>query len=79
MNYHGGMGIGGYGFQYNEDGEIQQDYDNPKVQQIRDELGEFQYEVEPNHGEFPVQYRPMVELENHAKYDGEWIQGKEVR
>ena len=23
MNYHGGMGIGGYGFQYNEDGEMQ--------------------------------------------------------
>ena len=30
MNYNGGMGMGG--FVYNEDGEIQQDYDNPKVQ-----------------------------------------------
>lgn len=30
MQINAGMGNGGYA--YNEDGEIQQDYDNPKVQ-----------------------------------------------
>ena len=33
---------------------------------------EFDYDEETNHGESPVEYRPMLELENHAKYDGEW-------
>merc|ERR1712224_237971 len=56
-----------------------QDYDNPKVQQIREELGEFDYDEEPNLGNFPVEYRPEIELENHAKYNGEWITGKDVR
>ena len=63
---------------YVHDGEMN-DYDNPKVQQIREELGEFNYEDQENHGEYPVDYRPLVELENHAKYDGEWISGKDVR
>ena len=49
------------------------DYDNPKVQQIREELGEFNYDEETNHGTFPVENRSLVELENHAKYEGEWI------
>ena len=43
MQYNAGMG----GFNY-EDG--QQDYDNQKVQQIRDELGDFDYDEETNHG-----------------------------
>jgi hypothetical protein len=30
MQIHAGMGMGGYN--YNDDGEIQQDYDNQKVQ-----------------------------------------------
>lgn len=42
------------------------------IQQIREELGEFDYDEETNHGEYLVEYRTMVELENHAKYDGEW-------
>lgn len=49
------------------------------MQQIREELGEFDYDEETNHGEYLVEYRTMVELENHAKYDGEWIQGKNIR
>ena len=43
------------------------------MQQIREELGEFDYDMETNHGDYPVEYRPMVELENHARYEGEWI------
>jgi hypothetical protein len=37
MQYNAGM------YQY-EDIENQQDYDNPKVLQIREELGEFDYD-----------------------------------
>lgn len=69
------MGI----YQYDPNAEVADDYDNPKVQQIREELGEFDYDEETNHGEYLVEYRTMVELENHAKYDGEWIQGKNIR
>ena len=67
------------GYGYGMDGEIQQDYDNPKVQQIREELGEFDYDEEPNHGNQPVEYRPMVELENHARYEGDWIVREDIR
>jgi hypothetical protein len=35
-------------------------------------LGDFDYDDDPNHGEHPVEYRPMVVLENHARYEGEW-------
>ena len=34
---------------YGEDGELQQDYDNPKVQEIREELGDFQYDQQQNY------------------------------
>ena len=37
---------------------------------LLNELGEFDYDEETNHGDCPVDYRPMIELENHAKYDG---------
>ena len=50
-----------------------------RIQQIREELGEFAYDEEPNPGPYEVDYRPLVELENHARYDGEWIKGKEIR
>lgn len=64
-------------YQYNED---QQDYDNQKVQDIRNELGEFNYQENTNGaGGDPVEYRPLVELENHARYDGEWIAGEDIR
>jgi len=57
---------------YDGEGELQDNYDNQKVQQIREELGEFDYDEETNPGQLPVEYRPLVELENHARYDGEW-------
>jgi hypothetical protein len=72
MQYNAGMGG------YVHDGDVM-DYDNVKVQQIREELGEFDYDEETNHGDYPVEYRPLVELENHARYDGEWIAGQDVR
>lgn len=48
MYYNAGMGSGQYA--YNEDGELQQDYDNPKVQEIREHLNDFDYDAETNHG-----------------------------
>lgn len=71
------MGMGAH--YYDPEVQVNEDYDNPKVQQIREELGEFDYDEEPNHGDHMTEYRPMVELENHAKYDGEWIQGRDIR
>ena len=65
MQYNAGMG----NFDYNQ----QEDYDNQRVQQIREELGEFDFDAETNHGSFPLDYRPLIELENHARYDGEWV------
>jgi len=35
--------------------------------------------METNHGDYPVEYRPMVELENHARYEGEWIVHGDIR
>ena len=46
MYYHAGMGQ----YEYNEDGDLQQDYDNPKVQEIREHLNDFDYDAETNHG-----------------------------
>lgn len=57
---------------YYNDPNFVQNYDNERVAQIREELGEFNYDEEPNHGQYPVVWRNMVELENHAKYEGEW-------
>ena len=54
------------------DGMNQNNYDNERVAQIREELGEFNYDEDPNHGNYPVVWRNMVELENHARYEGEW-------
>ena len=40
------------GYVYNEDGESEDDYDNQKVQQIREELGEYDNDEETNHGDY---------------------------
>lgn len=71
-----GMGSGGM---YDEDGQLQQDYDNPKVQEIREELGAFDFDASPNNGNEAVEMRQQLELENHARYDGEWIINSKIR
>lgn len=70
MQYNAGMGMGG--FVYDDDGLLQQDYANEKVQEIRHDLGDFAYEQETNQYERTpnVEFRQEVELENHAKYEG---------
>ena len=93
MQYNAGMGMGG--FVYDDDGQLQQDYANEKVQvstflfgcckqnqliilfiqqEIRQDLGDFAYEQETNQYERNpnVEWRQEVELENHAKYEGQW-------
>lgn len=70
------------------DGQLLQDYENTKVlvsdinfilsekvfivQQIRQELGDFDYNDSPNAGEQATEFRPLKELDNRARYEGEW-------
>lgn len=42
-------------------------------------MGEFDYDEVTNQCDDRVEYRPMVELENHARYDGDWIVDKDIR
>lgn len=49
MGRSGGIGMSGnFGQMMSSNGEIVQDYNNEKVLQIRNELGEFEYEEQPN-------------------------------
>lgn len=56
-----------------------QDYENTKVLQIRQELGDFDYNDSPNAGEQATEFRPLKELDNRARYEGEWIVGTQIR
>ena len=70
-----GIGMGGY--TYNQYGEIEVNYDNPQVMSIREELGDFQFDEStqmPN-----LEYKSMVQLDNHARYEGEWLKDSENR
>ena len=59
--------------------EEMENYSNPLVDRIRKQCGEFNYDQEPNHGEDPVEERPIKELDIQARYEGEWIKDKDVR
>ena len=54
-------------------------YDNPDVINIRDQLGDFDF------GDYPTELNPsreerdMIQLENGARYQGEWIYGTAIR
>lgn len=63
---------------YPQDGR--EDYDNVNVQEMRAQLGEFSYDddqFERQLGE--REQRPMVILENGARYEGEWLTSTQVR
>ena len=66
-------GFGVHNF-YGADGQILQNYDNPKVQEIRADLGEFDFNKfasdTPQRND--LEFRPMFEQPNHARYEGEW-------
>jgi len=49
---------------------MNQDYENLKVQEIRQNLGEFDYGSNSNMDNNQLEYRPMQILENHAKFEG---------
>jgi hypothetical protein len=67
-------GMGGIVFTEN-----QKDYDNEKVAEIAEKLGEFNYEQDPNTETGAVEARPVTMLDNHAKYTGEWVIGEDTR
>jgi len=50
-----------------------QNYDNEKVQEIRKELGDFDFssgdQTKTSH---ELEHRDMLEQDNHARYEGEW-------
>jgi hypothetical protein len=53
-----------------------EDYDNINVQEMRAQLGDFQYD--DDHFERSLgdrEQRNMVVLENGARYEGEWLLG----
>ena len=63
---------------YPQDGR--EDYDNVNVQEMRAQLGDFQYDDE--HFERSLgdrEQRAMVVLENGARYEGEWLLGSQIR
>ena len=77
-----GMGVGGnFGQMLADNGEIVQDYNNEKVQQIRMQLGEFDYNqnanMSINHNQ--LEFRGMQTLDNYARYEGQWIKGTDIR
>ena len=70
--YQGGMGS----FQYDP---AQNDYDNEKVKEIRDNLGDYDYSGGQVENRTDLESRDIVELENHARYEGQWIIGTDIR
>ncbi len=55
-----------------------QNYDNPDVISIREQLGDFEFGQDPQ-GLGKREFRSMVVLENGARYEGEWLNGSSVR
>jgi len=57
-------------------------YDCPEVMRIREESGPFNYdEGYPDEGDAPKQRekRPLTNIDNEAKYQGEWLAGTDIR
>ena len=47
-------------------------YQNPKVLEIKDRLGSFNYEPSPADDGVKRKKRALITLENGARYEGEW-------
>ena len=47
-------------------------YANPKVQFIKEKLGPFNYNPAPSEDGVKRKTRPLITLENGARYEGEW-------
>lgn len=56
------------------------DYENARVQEIHMQLGQFNYMSTTPPGLNPgLESRQMFTLENHAKFEGQWISGTDIR
>mmetsp|Transcript_39956 Transcript_39956/g.29462 ORF Transcript_39956/g.29462 Transcript_39956/m.29462 type:complete len:101 (+) Transcript_39956:290-592(+) len=53
-------------------------YNHPRVSMLLKNLGHFDYR-EPEEDDVPREKRPLVLLENNAKYEGEWLVGTDIR
>ena len=51
---------------------MEANYSNPKVQEIKARLGSFNYNPVPKDDGIKKEKRPLVTLENGARYEGEW-------
>lgn len=55
-------------------------FDNPKVQQRRKTLDPFSFDAESEERELGQrEERPLVVLDNGARYTGEWLVNKQIR
>ena len=50
----------------------QPNYENPLVQNIRSQLGAFNYEPAPQKDNVKRVRKGLITLENGAKYEGDW-------
>ena len=55
-----------------------QNYNNQNVMEIMNNLGPFDYATGCDDGEEKGK-RPIIMLENGAKYEGEWLKNDDVR
>ena len=53
-------------------------YNFPRVNELLRQLGNFDY-GQPPEDSIPREKRPLILLENGAKYEGEWLKGAEIR
>lgn len=53
-------------------------YNYPKVNELLRQLGLFDY-GQPKGDGVPREKRPLIMLENGAKYEGEWLKNTEIR
>ena len=60
-------------------GELIYNYDNPDVINIREQLGDFDFGENPSGLNNRREERQMMQLENAARYQGEWILGTNIR
>ena len=54
-------------------------YQNPRVQEIKEKLGPFNYDPSPSDDGVKRKKRALITLENGARYEGEWNEPKNER
>ena len=54
-------------------------YQNSRVLEIKDQLGDFNYEPKPSEDGVKRKKKALITLENGARYEGEWNEGTNKR